>query len=62
MPAGIFWIRDIEPLRLAVMPKPRGGDEFNPRDSHRQTPSPAWLPPQSGRNGYAVLDLYFLFA
>jgi protein-tyrosine phosphatase len=22
----LYWIRDIEPLRLAVMPRPRGGD------------------------------------
>jgi hypothetical protein len=26
MAAEIYWIRDIEPLRLAVMPRPRGGD------------------------------------
>jgi protein-tyrosine phosphatase len=26
MPADIYWIRDIEPMRLALMPRPRGGD------------------------------------
>jgi protein-tyrosine phosphatase len=26
MRADIYWIRDIEPMRLALMPRPRGGD------------------------------------
>lgn len=26
MTAEVYWIRDIEPLRLAIMPRPRGGD------------------------------------
>ncbi len=26
MAADVYWIRDIEPLRLAIMPRPRGGD------------------------------------
>ena len=24
----IYWVRDIEPVRLAIMPRPRGGDEL----------------------------------
>ncbi|WP_082507377.1 MULTISPECIES: dual specificity protein phosphatase family protein [unclassified Duganella] len=26
MSAEVYWVRDIEPLRLAIMPRPRGGD------------------------------------
>lgn len=26
MTAEVYWVRDIEPLKLAVMPRPRGGD------------------------------------
>ena len=26
MTPEVYWVRDIEPLRLAIMPRPRGGD------------------------------------
>jgi|SRR5712671_7220923 len=26
MTAEVYWVRDIEPLKLAIMPRPRGGD------------------------------------